>query len=64
MPDHGYAPGTLLTDNRKELKIACRDGFILPQQLQLAGRKRMDVVSFLNGTELESGVVLDHIYKD
>ncbi|PHI18588.1 methionyl-tRNA formyltransferase [Lewinellaceae bacterium SD302] len=64
MPDHGYAPGTLLTDNRKELKIACRDGFIFPRKLQLAGRKRMDVASFLNGTELESGVVLGRIYKD
>lgn len=55
---HDLAPGTIVTDNKKELKIACCDGFIHPLTLQLAGRKRMNQVDFLNGTSVEAGTIL------
>jgi methionyl-tRNA formyltransferase len=42
-------PGTLLTDNRRDLKIACSDGFVRIIELQLAGKKRMNVEDFLRG---------------
>lgn len=56
--EHGLEPGTLLTDNKKELKIACKEGFVHPLELQLAGRKRMNTIDFLNGTNVEAGMVL------
>lgn len=46
---HSHPPGTFLTDGKKSLKIATRDGFIQILELQLQGRKRLDVISFLNG---------------
>jgi methionyl-tRNA formyltransferase len=54
---HDLEPGTVVTDGKKELKIACRDGFVNLEKLQLAGRKRMDRVSFLNGNDLEGSVL-------
>ena len=35
--------------NSKTMKIACKDGYIIPKKLQRQGKKPMDVVSFLNG---------------
>lgn len=55
---HNYRPGTLVTDNRKMLKIAVPGGYIHVHELQLQGKKRMDVVAFLNGNDLESGKLL------
>jgi methionyl-tRNA formyltransferase len=42
-------PGTILSDGKTFLKIACADGWILIIDLQLAGRKRMKVEEFLRG---------------
>lgn len=58
--DHDHLPGTLITDNKKMLKVAAPRGFIHIKRLQLQGKKRMDTVDFLNGYELESGLVLGH----
>jgi methionyl-tRNA formyltransferase len=40
--------GRLMVD-RKHLYIGCKDYFLQIDELQLAGKKRMDAVSFLNG---------------
>jgi methionyl-tRNA formyltransferase len=46
---HHYKPGTLITDQKKFLKVACMDGFILITDLQQAGKRKMNVVEFLRG---------------
>ena len=46
------APGTVVTDNKKYLKIALSDGFIHLKQVQQAGKKAMSVTDFLRGTQL------------
>lgn len=43
------APGTVLCDGKSRLAITCADGAILIKDLQLSGKKRMDVKSFLLG---------------
>ena len=45
---HHPAPGTIIAD-RKHLCIACADGLLQIDALQLAGKKRMDAQAFLNG---------------
>ncbi len=42
-------PGTVLSDGKTYLAIATQDGAIAIKDLQLAGKKRMDVKSFLLG---------------
>ena len=41
-------PGTIVAD-RKHLYVACCDGLLQIDSLQLAGKKRMDAQAFLNG---------------
>jgi methionyl-tRNA formyltransferase len=41
--------GTFVTDGKSELKIAALDGWLHITDLQLEGKRRMDVASFLRG---------------
>jgi methionyl-tRNA formyltransferase len=45
---HSEKNGKILIENRK-IKIAVKEGFIVLEQLQLSGKKRMDAKSLLNG---------------
>ena len=44
--------GSVVTDNKKYLKIALRDGFIHLTKVQQAGKKAMPIADFLRGTQL------------
>ncbi|MDR1403877.1 MAG: methionyl-tRNA formyltransferase [Tannerellaceae bacterium] len=46
---HQLPAGTVVTDNRKYMDIAVPDGYVRLASLQLAGKKRMNAVDFLNG---------------
>ncbi|MEY4927511.1 MAG: hypothetical protein RI894_1947 [Bacteroidota bacterium] len=41
--------GTFVSDHKKYLKIALSDGYLHLLDVQLAGKKRMDIQAFLNG---------------
>ncbi len=41
--------GTVDTDGKNYLKVACKDGFINLIQIQMAGKKAMSVLEFLRG---------------
>jgi methionyl-tRNA formyltransferase len=45
---HNHKCSEIITE-KKLLKIACKDGFLLPKKVKLQGKKQMDIVSFLNG---------------
>jgi len=45
----GTVPGTIATDKKSFLKIATQDGYLIISDLQLEGKKRMNVVDFLKG---------------
>lgn len=51
---HEIEPGFMDTDGKSYLKIACNDGFINILELQMPGKNRMDIRSFLAGIR-ESG---------
>jgi len=51
--DHQYRPGVFVVEGQQELKIATRDGFLYVHELQLAGRRRMSVMDFLNGYDFK-----------
>jgi len=42
-------PGEIVTNGKKHLKIAARDGFICIKEVQMIGHKAMATVDFLNG---------------
>jgi methionyl-tRNA formyltransferase len=49
---HSISPGQLLSDGKSYLKVACEDGFIYLNQLQMESKKRMEVQEFLRGYKL------------
>jgi methionyl-tRNA formyltransferase len=49
--------GSIDTDGKKYLRIACTDGWIEILELQPDKRKRMDIKSFLNGTSIKNNSV-------
>lgn len=51
--EHGFEPGEYMTDQKKYLKFATRDGWIYAEDVQLQGKKRMDITSFMNGYRFE-----------
>lgn len=49
---HDTPIGSVVTDNKKYLKIALKDGFIHLITIQQAGKKAMSISDFLRGTQL------------
>ena len=45
----GEAPGTLFSDGRTFIRVACGGGMLSIRELQVAGKKRMGVEEFLRG---------------
>ncbi len=43
------APGSFETDRKTYLQFACGDGYLSVLELQLEGKKKMDIASFLRG---------------
>ncbi|MBW8685054.1 methionyl-tRNA formyltransferase [Chitinophaga rhizophila] len=46
------APGEFISDNKTYLKIAATDGYLSLTEMQMEGKKRMDVEAFLRGNKL------------
>ncbi len=44
--------GTIITDNKSYLRVATMDGYVDILELQLPGKKRMDIRSLLNGIKI------------
>ncbi|MCD8166836.1 MAG: methionyl-tRNA formyltransferase [Bacteroides sp.] len=55
---HQLPVGSIVTDGKKDIHIAVRDGYIGVRSLQLAGKKRLAAQEFLRGNNLEGGRVV------
>lgn len=49
---HPFAPGTVVTDGKKYLRVAAADGFVGIRSLQLPGKKRLQTEELLRGFRL------------
>ena len=56
--EHNLSHGTIATDGKHYLKIACKDGFLNIISLQIEGRKRMETTEFLKGFRIEGYMVV------
>ena len=50
---HNLCFGSIVTDNKKELKISSKRGFLIIKKIQIESKKIMDIKSFLNGNKIE-----------
>jgi methionyl-tRNA formyltransferase len=56
-PDNGNAiPGSIHTDGKNFLRFACSDGFISCEEVQLEGKKKMNIQEFLRGYRLNPSI--------
>ena len=51
-------PGSVLRAGQGLIEVACLNGSIFVEELQLAGKKRLDAASFLTGYPMAPGVLL------
>lgn len=54
---HDYSIGKVIT-TKKEMKVAVEGGFLIIEELKVAGKRKMDAVSFLNGFKFEEEAFL------
>ena len=50
--------GSLLTDNKNFLKVYCEDGLIEIKEIQLQGKKKMQIKDFLRGFSIKDKAIL------
>jgi methionyl-tRNA formyltransferase len=51
-------PGLVLMADKKGLEVACLTGSLIIEEMQLAGKKRLDAASFLSGFAIPAGTLL------
>jgi methionyl-tRNA formyltransferase len=51
-------PGLVLRADKKGLEVACLTGSLIIEEMQLAGKKRLDAASFLSGYAISEGALL------
>ena len=54
LEQHNHTAGSIATDGKKFLRIACKEGWIEILTIQADKRKRMDIKSFLNGYHIQN----------
>lgn len=50
--------GSIKTDHKTYLHVACKDGFISIKQMQMPGKRMMSIIDILNGYKFEEGAKL------
>lgn len=51
--EHNFNTGTIIS-SKQEVKVAAKRGFIIIEEIQLPGKRNMDIKSLLNGYQFES----------
>ena len=55
---YAAAPGTVVKADKRGIVVACKDGSVVLERIQMPGKKAMDVSAFLAGNKIEIGTVL------
>jgi methionyl-tRNA formyltransferase len=55
--EHSLKPGTIISDGKNFIKVACTGGYINIISLQLEGKVRMTTVEFLRGFKIKDYVI-------
>ena len=58
--EDGFAPGSVCRVSKKELVVMTGEGALSLLEVQLEGKKRMDIESFLRGCPIETGTMFKY----
>ncbi len=53
---HSLTPGTIVSDGKSYIDVACADGYIRIEELQIAGKKRLSTPELLRGFRIVEGI--------
>lgn len=56
---HSNSFGSVITDNKTYIKVACNNGYISIRELQLQGKKKMNIEDFLRGYKFPEQTVFN-----
>lgn len=56
---HDLQIGSIVTDSKNDIKVAVNGGYIVINELQLAGKRRMKTIDFLRGFQLTNNWIVD-----
>jgi len=56
--ESGKKPGTVISADKKGIAVACGKGTLILENIQMPGKKAMDVSAFLLGNKIDMGTVL------
>ncbi len=59
--NHSLPGGKIISDDKTYLKISTVDGYISIKELQLQGKKRMNIKEFLNGFNISNYRIMDNL---
>ena len=51
---HNLEPGTIVSDNKSFLKVACKNGFINLLNIKMQGKRMLEIADFLNGYDVSN----------
>jgi len=57
-------PGQVLRADKNGLEVACLTGSLIIEEVQLAGKKRLDIASFLSGYAIAEGTLLGNAQSE
>jgi len=52
------APGTIIAANKEGLLVSCKEGTVLLEQIQMPGKRVMNIKDYLLGNKIEIGTIL------
>ncbi|NCB41477.1 MAG: methionyl-tRNA formyltransferase [Clostridia bacterium] len=52
------APGTIISADKEGLLVSCKEGTVLLEQIQMPGKKAMNIKDYLLGNKIEIGTIL------
>ncbi len=62
--EHQVEPGTILKAGKEQLIVAAKKGAIELQEVQPAGKKKMDIVSFMQGVHIDEGDKMGDFHEE
>lgn len=54
---HGYSIGTIIT-TKKEMRVAAQEGYLIIKEIQLPGKRKMEISALLNGYSFDENAKL------
>lgn len=57
--EYNTSPGTIISVSEEGIRVACRSGSLLVEEIQFPGKKVLKVEQYIRGNDIKNGIVLN-----